>query len=77
MGYYIELFPPIENFPGESLEEDAARINQLFEEQIRKAPEQYLWIHRRFKTRPEGMPKLYRTKPRRLKRKKASQPPVI
>ena len=68
-GYLIEVFPPIENFPGASLEEDAMRINQLVEEQIRKAPEQYLWVHRRFKTRPEGMPKLYRTKPRRLKRK--------
>ena len=69
-GYVIEVFPPIENFPGESLEQDAIRINQFLEEQIRKAPEQYLWVHRRFKTRPEGMPKLYRTKPRRLKRKK-------
>lgn len=68
-GYVIEFFPPIENFPGKSLEEDAIRTNQLVEEQIRKAPEQYLWVHRRFKTRPEGMPKLYRRKPRRSKRK--------
>lgn len=68
-GYAIEFFPPVDNFPGESLEEDATRTNQLIEEQIRKAPEQYLWVHRRFKTRPEGMSKLYRTKPRRKKRK--------
>ena len=68
-GYIIEIFPPIENFPGKSLEEDAIRTNQLVEELIRKAPEQYLWVHRRFKTRPEGMPKLYPTKPRRSKRK--------
>lgn len=68
-GYAIEFFPPVENFPGESLEEDATRTNQLIEEQILKAPEQYLWVHRRFKTRPDGMPKLYQTKPRRKKRK--------
>lgn len=68
-GYVLEIFPPIENFPGDSLEEDAIRTNQLIEEQIRKAPEQYLWVHRRFKTRPEGMPKLYSRKPRRAKMK--------
>lgn len=68
-GYVIEFYPPLENFPANSLEEDAIRTNQLLEEQIRKAPEQYLWVHRRFKTRPEGMPKLYRKKPRRIKRK--------
>ncbi|MCW8931921.1 MAG: LpxL/LpxP family Kdo(2)-lipid IV(A) lauroyl/palmitoleoyl acyltransferase [Gammaproteobacteria bacterium] len=67
-GYAIEFFPPIENFPGKSLEEDAICTNQLIEEQIRKAPEQYLWVHRRFKTRPEGMPKLYKGKPRRRKK---------
>ncbi len=68
-GYVVEFFPPVENFPGNSLEEDATRTNQLIEAQILKAPEQYLWVHRRFKTRPEGMPKLYRSKPRRAKRK--------
>ena len=67
-GYIIEFFPALENFPGSSLEEDAIRTNQFLEEQIRKAPEQYLWVHRRFKTRPEGMPKLYRKKPRRVKK---------
>ncbi len=68
-GYAIEFFPPVDNFPGESLEDDATRTNKIIEEQILKAPEQYLWVHRRFKTRPEGMPKLYRSKPRRSKRK--------
>lgn len=68
-GYIIEFYPALENFPSGSLEDDAIRTNQFLEEQIRKAPEQYLWVHRRFKTRPEGMPKLYRRKPRRNKKK--------
>lgn len=68
-GYVIEFFPALKNFPGDSLKEDAILTNQFLEAQIRKAPEQYLWVHRRFKTRPEGMPKLYRSKPRRAKRK--------
>lgn len=72
-GYKITLYPALENFPGDSEEEDVLRTNQLLEKLIRKAPEQYLWLHRRFKTRPEGMPKLYRPKPRRVrKHKKAS-----
>jgi len=67
-GYVMEFFPPLENFPGDSPKEDAIRTNKLLEDFIRPAPEQYLWTHRRFKTRPEGMPKLYAKKPRRAKR---------
>ena len=69
-GYVIEFLPPLENFPGDSLEEDTLRTNQILEKFIRQAPEQYLWVHRRFKTRPEGEPKLYRKKPRRARRYK-------
>ncbi|GMR08967.1 MAG: lipid A biosynthesis lauroyl acyltransferase [Gammaproteobacteria bacterium] len=58
-GYRLEVHPALENYPSGDLEQDAARINALFEEQIRRSPEQYLWIHRRFKTRPEGMQKVY------------------
>jgi len=73
-GYKIIFYPALENFPGDSEEKDALRTNQLLEKFIRKAPEQYLWLHRRFKTRPEGMPKLYRPKPRRVRKyKKASK----
>lgn len=50
--YRVELLPALEEFPGESPEQDAERINALIERQVRKAPEQYYWIHRRFKRRP-------------------------
>lgn len=57
--YQIKILPALENFPSASLEEDATRINALIEEYVRQAPEQYLWVHRRFKTRPEGEASLY------------------
>lgn len=57
--YHLKVLPALDNFPGDSLEEDATRINALIEEYVRQAPEQYLWVHRRFKTRPEGEASLY------------------
>lgn len=50
--YRVELLPPLENFPAVSPEREAERINALVEGHVRKAPEQYYWIHRRFKRRP-------------------------
>jgi KDO2-lipid IV(A) lauroyltransferase len=58
-GYHIKVLPPLENFPSDDLVADTKRINQIIEESILLAPEQYLWVHRRFKTRPEGEPDLY------------------
>ena len=58
-GYVLRLYPALVNFPGESLEEDARRINEQLEMRIREQPEQYLWAHRRFKTRPPGMAPVY------------------
>lgn len=58
-GYLIKIEPPLQNFPGESDTQDCLRINQWIEQTIAKQPEQYLWAHRRFKTRPEGEAKLY------------------
>ena len=58
-GYRLVVHPPLADFPGESEEADCLRINQWVEQAVRACPEQYLWAHRRFKTRPEGAPKLY------------------
>lgn len=58
-GYQLTLYPALDDFPGESVESDTSRINELIEARIREQPEQYLWAHRRFKTRPEGEPGLY------------------
>ena len=58
-GYLLVLCPALEDFPGADIEQDTARINQLLESVIREIPEQYLWVHRRFKTRPAGDPYPY------------------
>jgi KDO2-lipid IV(A) lauroyltransferase len=63
-GYRLVVHPPMEGFPGESEEADCLRTNQWVEEVIRDCPQQYLWAHRRFKSRPPGAEKLYDRKKR-------------
>ena len=58
-GYLVTMLPPLEDFPSGDDVHDATRINQYLEDQIRRFPEQYLWVHRRFKTRPEGQADVY------------------
>jgi len=58
-GYRLVLRPPLAGFPGGDEITDAARISTVVEEEVRQAPEQYLWVHRRFRTRPPGEPGLY------------------
>lgn len=58
-GYDVKVHPPLENFPEGDDQRDAERINSVLEALIRKQPEQYIWVHRRFKTRPPGEPGLY------------------
>ncbi|MCG2634572.1 MAG: LpxL/LpxP family Kdo(2)-lipid IV(A) lauroyl/palmitoleoyl acyltransferase [Gammaproteobacteria bacterium] len=57
--YEIEFLPELENFPSGDVAADTTRINHIIETAIRHHPEQYFWVHRRFKTRPEGSPDLY------------------
>jgi Kdo2-lipid IVA lauroyltransferase/acyltransferase len=58
-GYRLIIEKELENFPTEDQEQDTTRINQIFEQQVRNNPVDYLWVHRRFKTRPEGDKSLY------------------
>ncbi|MBL8421359.1 MAG: lipid A biosynthesis acyltransferase [Dechloromonas sp.] len=53
-GYEVEVMPPWENYPGESIEADTAFVNRFIETQVLRMPEQYFWLHKRFKTRPPG-----------------------
>ena len=57
--YKIEFHPPPRPLPSGSELEDARIINETLEAGIRKQPDQYMWVHRRFKTRPPGEPSLY------------------
>jgi KDO2-lipid IV(A) lauroyltransferase len=61
-GYRLVIHPPLTDFPTESEEADCLRVNQWVEQAVSACPEQYLWAHRRFKTRPQGEPKLYKKK---------------
>ena len=57
----MTFYPEFENFPTGDDVADVARVNQMVEYAVMQCPEQYLWVHRRFKTRPnESDPDLYR-----------------
>ncbi|MFO1354568.1 MAG: LpxL/LpxP family Kdo(2)-lipid IV(A) lauroyl/palmitoleoyl acyltransferase [Gammaproteobacteria bacterium] len=58
-GYEIRIEPALADFPGGDPAADAARINAVLERHIRQAPEQYYWVHRRFKGRPAPLPDPY------------------
>lgn len=65
-GYRAVIHPPLENFPSEDPVADTERFNSLIETQVRHVPEQYLWIHRRFKGLTADYPDYYaREAPRR------------
>ena len=59
-GYRVVIHPMLENFPTDDPAADAERYNKLIEQQIRRTPEQYLWIHRRFKGLTPEYPDFYR-----------------
>jgi KDO2-lipid IV(A) lauroyltransferase len=60
--YHIHIGPELQDYPQGDEVADATRLNQVIEEMIRRKPDQYLWVHRRFKTRPPGQPGLYSKK---------------
>lgn len=53
-GYVVEIGPPWQDFPGPSIEADTLRMNAFIEDEVKRMPEQYFWLHKRFKTRPPG-----------------------
>lgn len=58
-GYRIRLHPAWENFPGGDIAADTRRMNEFVERCVRERPEQYYWVHKRFKSRPAGEARIY------------------
>jgi Kdo2-lipid IVA lauroyltransferase/acyltransferase len=58
-GYKLHVYKPWDNYPSGDDAADARRMNAFLEEHIPDFPEQYYWVHKRFKTRPEGEPGFY------------------
>lgn len=58
-GYEVLLHPPLTGIPSADELQDAVRMNQLIEQWVLAMPEQYFWVHKRFKTRPAGAASIY------------------
>jgi KDO2-lipid IV(A) lauroyltransferase len=58
-GYVARLYPAWTDFPSGDDAADARRMNAFIEERVLEMPEQYHWLHKRFKTRPPGEPRFY------------------
>lgn len=59
-GFEIELGAPLADFPSADPVADTARVMAEIEAMVRRAPAEYLWLHRRFKRQPEGVEAPYR-----------------
>ena len=57
--YLLTILPPLEGFPGDDAEVDTMRFTAILEDKIRQFPEQYFWIHKKFKNRPAPLPDVY------------------
>ncbi|MGH8676471.1 MAG: lipid A biosynthesis acyltransferase, partial [Burkholderiales bacterium] len=58
-GYVLTIEPPWDNFPTADPAADTRRMNEYIERKVLEMPEQYLWMHKRFKTRPQGEARFY------------------
>jgi KDO2-lipid IV(A) lauroyltransferase len=57
--YVLKFLPAFENFPSDDAVEDVMRYMRVLEEHVRECPEQYFWVHRKFKDLPEGYDDYY------------------
>ena len=58
-GYDVTVMPAWQDFPTADLQADTALMNRRLQDYIDQMPDQYYWVHKRFKTRPQGMPEIY------------------
>lgn len=57
--YQMTLLPPFDDFPGDDPIADTRRYSAMIEKHVRRCPEQYYWVHRKFKNLPEAYPDYY------------------
>ncbi|MBI4986575.1 MAG: lipid A biosynthesis acyltransferase, partial [Rhodocyclales bacterium] len=58
-GYVVAIGAPWQDYPGTSIDDDTRRMNAFIEAEVMKMPDQYFWLHKRFKTRPAGEKGVY------------------
>ncbi|UCB53848.1 MAG: lipid A biosynthesis lauroyl acyltransferase [Thiotrichales bacterium] len=58
-GYRLVVLPALEDFPSDDINRDSARVNKAIEDMVHANPEQYGWVHKRFKHRPPGEASIY------------------
>jgi KDO2-lipid IV(A) lauroyltransferase len=58
-GYKLVILPALRDFPSDDIDRDSARVNKAIEDMVYANPEQYGWVHKRFKTQPTGKPSVY------------------
>lgn len=61
-GYMIRFLAPLDDMPSPDPVSDTVRLNDVLEGFVRECPAQYVWTHRKFKNRPEGLPDVYETR---------------
>ena len=62
-GWKVTFHPPWENYPGDDIIAATRRMNAFIEDRVMEAPAEYFWAHKRFKTRPPGVPGIYAKTP--------------